>query len=339
MSLMNHSRFFKLAGLAVVLGSAVSLSNPAQSQSSSGPSSAPQKGESQVLFGVIDKDSHFFSTLRLEDVRVLENDKPQDMISFRRLENQSLSLAILIDTSASQEKTLPKQKLAADSFVQTIMRPGRDQVEVVTFTGKPTVEQSSTSDISLVLEAISRAKFVAPTGYLGGGVMVQRNPPISSPAQQIAGSSAIWDAVWATCGQLLSQAADTRKAIILLTDGEDTSSERKMHEVIERAFEANVAVYAIGIGDKYSFGINEGGLRKLSEQTGGRAFFPRKAQEFDSVFAEIQQHLRYQYLISYIASARKAGLSPRVRLEFVNPELRARGLKVSYQRLYLAPTN
>jgi len=337
---MIQNRFFRFVALAVVLGSAVMPSSRAQLQSAASASGTPQKEENRILFGVIDKDSHFFSTLQAEDVRVLVNDKPQEMLSFHRLENQTLSLAILIDTSASQEKTLPQQKLAADSFLQTIMRPAKDQVAVVTFTGKPTVEQPFTNDNSLVRQAISRARFVAPPGYRGGGVIVSRAPPISSPDQQIAGSTAIWDAVWATCDQLMTAAApDTRKAIVLLTDGEDTSSNRKMHDVIQNAFAANVAVYAIGIGDKNSFGINESALRKVSEQTGGLAFFPKKGEDLKAVFAEIEQGLRFQYQITYRALAGKADSHPKVRIEFVNPDLRARKLRVSYQGLNLAAGN
>jgi len=118
----------------------------------------------------------------------------------------------------------------------------------------------------------------------------------------------------------------------LLTDGEDTASKRKLHEAIEQAFAANVAIYAIGIGERYRFGIDEGALRKISERTGGRAFIPKKAEGLESIFAEIQAGLRVQYQITYQSTTNQAK-TRRVRLEFINPDLQPKGLKVPFQRL------
>ena len=85
----------------------------------------------------------------------------------------------------------------------------------------------------------------------------------------MAGSTAIWDAIWATSNELLSGAAEhTRRAMILLTDGEDTISQVKMQEAINRALKADALIYAIGIGDRYEFGIDEGALKRLTDQTG-----------------------------------------------------------------------
>src|SRR4029450_11684095 len=96
---------------------------------------------------------------------------------------------------------------------------------------------------------------------------------ISGTNQSIAGSTAIWDAVWATAEELISGSAEhTRRAVILLTDGVDTSSRMKMPDAIERAQKADALIYAIGIGDRYTFNVNEGDLRKLTDQTGGRAY-------------------------------------------------------------------
>ena len=106
--------------------------------------------------------------------------------------------------------------------------------------------------------------------------MVGGTPPISGTQQTLAGSTAIWDAIWVTSNDLLSDTAEhTRRAIILLTDGDDTISKVRMQEAINSATKADALIYAIGIGDRYQFGVNEGALRKITEGTGGRAYFPR----------------------------------------------------------------
>src|SRR5256885_8087505 len=137
----------------------------------------------------------------------------------------------------------------------------------------------------LPIYAIDRVEFVPPSGYIGGGVVVNGTPPISGTNQSLAGSTAIWDAVWATSEELISSSAEhTRRAIILLTDGDDTSSRMKMHEAIERALKADALIYAIGIGDRYTFNVDEGALRKIAEQTGGRAYFPRHERDLRVAF-------------------------------------------------------
>src|SRR5438034_3239916 len=97
--------------------------------------SPPQTNEATILLTAVDKDLHFVKILRAEDLRVFENGKPQNVVGFRQVSDQSVSLAILIDASASQEQTLPAQKLAATSFVDQIIRPDKDEAAVGTFTG------------------------------------------------------------------------------------------------------------------------------------------------------------------------------------------------------------
>ncbi len=119
--------------------------------------------------------------------------------------------------------------------------------------------------------------------------MIGRTPPISDTNQILAGSTAIWDAVWASSNELLALSADhTRRTIILLTDGEDTISQVKMHEAIERAQKADALIYAIGIGDSYQGGVDEGSLKKIAEQTGGRAYFPKSESDLRKAFVQIQ---------------------------------------------------
>jgi Ca-activated chloride channel family protein len=135
-------------------------------------------------------------------------------------------------------------------------------------------------------------------------------------------------------------ADNTRRAIILLTDGEDTISQVKMHEAIERAQKADALIYAIGIGDRYNFGVDENSLRKIAAQTGGRAYFPRNERELRDAFAQIQRDLREQYLVAYSPSNKaRDGSYRRIRIEIVNPELRNQTLKLNYRPGYFAKTS
>jgi VWFA-related protein len=169
---------------------------------------------------------------------------------------------------------------------------------------------------------------------------VGSTPPISDTNQILAGSTAIWDAVWATSNELLAESAEnTRRAIILLTDGEDTISQVKMHEAITRAQKADAFIYAIGIGDMYRGGVDEGALRKITEQTGGRAYFPRSERELREAFTQIQRDLREQYLVAYSPSNKsRDGSYRRVEIEITNPELRKQNLKLNYRPGYFAKT-
>ena len=291
-----------------------------------------------IFFTAADKHKRFVGHLKQEDVRILEDGQPQEIFTFQQNIDLPLSTAILIDTSRSEERTLPDEKAAARAFLEAVMRPGRDEASIVSFTGEVTLEQGFTGNMDRLRRAIDRVEFVPPSGYIGGGVVVGGTPPISGQNQVLAGSTAIWDAVWATSNELLSDAAEeSRRAIILLTDGQDTISQVKMHEAVERAQKADALIYTIGIGDSYNFGVNEGALRKISEQTGGRAYFPRSERELRDAFAQIQRDLREQYLIAYSPSNKAHdGTYRRIQIELVNPELRKQNLKLTYRAGYFA---
>ena len=161
-----------------------------------------------VLFTAVDRNKRFVTTLKQADIQVFEDGVPQEIFTFQRETDRPLSLAILIDTSASQERTLPEEKSAAQRFVDTVIRPGKDEVAVLSFTGDTTLEQSLTGNASRVRRAIDRVEFVPPSGYVGGGVVVG-TPPISGGNQTVQGSTAIWDAIW-ICVKALRSSASSR---------------------------------------------------------------------------------------------------------------------------------
>ncbi len=293
-----------------------------------------------IFFTAADRQKRFVSNIKREDVRVLEDGVPQQIFTFQSNVDLPLSLAILIDTSGSEERTLPEEKAAARSFLESVLRPNKDEVAVVSFTGEVTLEQGLTGNAARLRRAIDQVEFVAPSGYIGGGVVVGGTPPISGTQQNLASGTAIWDAIWATSNELLSASAEhTRRAIILLTDGEDTVSQVHMHDAISRALKADALIYAIGIGDRYQYGINEGALKKITEGTGGRAYFPRNERDLRDSFAQIERDLREQYLIAYSSSNKtRDGSYRRVAIEIINPEIRKENLKLNYRPGYFAKT-
>jgi VWFA-related protein len=291
-----------------------------------------------VLFTAVDKGKRFVTSLKQDDIRVLEDGVEQKVFTFQRETDRPLSLAILIDTSASQERTLPEEKSAAQRFVDTVIRQQKDEVAVLTFTGDATLEQGLTGSTARVRRAIDRVEFIPPSGYVGGGVLVG-TPPISGDNQARAASTAIWDAIWVTSREVLSETSDkTRRAIILLSDGVDTSSRLKLNEAVDSALKADAIIYAVGIGDSFSFdGVDEGSMRKISERTGGRAYFPRNEDDLRSAFAQIQDELRSQYLIAYSPSNKsKDGSFRKVQIDVVNPELKKQSLRLTYRQGYFA---
>ena len=330
------------------------VSDPAQPAPSPTPTIAPKEENPQdsedvvrvetnltsIFFTAADSNKRFINNLKKEDVRVLEDGQSQEIFTFQQNLDLPLSIAILIDTSRSEERTLPDEKAAARSFIEAVMHPERDEAAIVSFTGDVTLEQGFTGNLDRLRRAIDRVEFVPPSGYIGGGVVVGGTPPISDQNQMLAGSTAIWDAVWASSNELLAISADNaRRAIILLTDGEDTISQVKMHEAIERAQKADALIYAIGIGDSYQGGVDAGSLRKITEQTGGRAFFPKSESELRSAFVQIQRDLREQYLVAYSPSNKaRDGSYRRIQIEVIDPELRKQKLKLNYRPGYFAKT-
>ncbi|MDX6498182.1 MAG: hypothetical protein QOG23_1442 [Blastocatellia bacterium] len=302
-----------------------------QSPAQTNNAQVPQPTEARILLTAVDNNGRFVSTLRADDLSVLVDGVPQKIDGFRRLTDRLLSLAILIDTSGSQERTLPGQKLAANSFVDFVFRPGMDRAAIATFTGTFTLEQKLTQDVTLLHQAIERVKFIPPQGYIGGGIVVSKQPPISTSAAAAAGSTALWDAVIAACDEALSQStSETRRGIILLSDGQDTFSKNKMSAAVDRAVRDDVVIYGIGIGDK-AFGVNKDGLRKLTERTGGRSFFPTTVGELTGILAEIGLELRTQYSITY-SPPNGQGSSGKIRIEIVNPDLRKAEVRLFYQQ-------
>ena len=293
-----------------------------------------------VLFTAQDKNRRLLTDLKQADVRILEDGQPQEITTFARQVDLPLSLAILIDTSISQTRTLPEEKTAAKAFLEAIIRPTKDEVSIISFTGETTLEQGLTSNIARLRRAIDRVEFIAPSGYIGGGVVAGGTPPISGDNQMTQGSTAIWDAIWVTSEEVLKTAPDkTRRAIILLSDGVNTFGSKKFDDAVQAALRNEAVIYSIGVGDDMYGGIDEGVLRRISERTGGRAFFPRDEAELRKAFAQIQIELRSQFLIAYEPSNQKRdGSYRKIQVQLVNPELSKQKVSLTHRQGYFAQT-
>ncbi len=296
-----------------------------------------------VLFTAQDRNRRLLTSLRQEDIRLLEDGVPQELMTFTRQVDLPLSLAILIDTSVSQQRTLPEEKRAATAFLETVVRPSKDEVAIVSFTGEATLEQGMTNNIARLRRAIERVEFVPPAGYLGGGVVTgggMGTPPISGDNQMIQGSTAIWDAIWVTADEILGPAPErTRRAIILLSDGDNTSGKKKLDDAVQAALRAEAIIYSIGIGDNFRFRVDKGALNRISERTGGRAYYPKDEMELRQAFQQIQEEMRSQYLLAYEpTNQNRDGSYRKIEIQLTNQQLQKEKVKLTHRQGYFAKT-
>lgn len=347
-TLNNHRTLALLAAGILAIGSLI-----ANAQSPPRPPAAQTDDPDVIrvdtnlvntLFTAIDKDRHFITTLKAEDVRILENNVAQPVSLFERETNRPLTLAIMIDTSESQRGVLADEKNAARAFVESVIRPSNpgnsanvDRAAIVSFTGEPKIEQPLTADHGQLKQGIDRVRIeLSPenTRRLAAG-----EDPLPKD-QDPSGYTGIWDAIWMAIEDVVSSGpADTRRAVVLLSDGDDTSSTIKRQDVIDLAVKWDVVIYSIGIRDRnFPEGkLDSSALKKISDRTGGRAFFPQNRAELTLAFAQIDQELRSQYLIGYSPiNPIRDGAYRQIRIEVVNPELRKNKVQLLYRNGYYA---
>jgi Ca-activated chloride channel family protein len=179
---------------------------------------------------------------------------------------------------------------------------------------------------------------VAAPSYLGSGkplTGIPTGPGLPGPPAEA--STAIWDAVALTSTNVLANAAgQRRRAIILLSDGINTSGRLSQKEAINRALAAEAVVYTIGVGSERD-GLDRNALRDIAQRTGGRAFFPDKKFDLNAAFAEIERELRTQYLIAYSSTNKnRDGSYRKITIEITNPELKKEKLEIRHRTGYYA---
>ncbi len=282
-----------------------------------------------LLFTVVDRNNHIVSDIRPEEVSVLEDGKPQEVFTFKRESTLPINIAILLDLSGSQEYTFPQERAAANEFLRSIIRPGKDSAAILTFQDDVELVQGLTSRTDTLKRAFDDVEYARRFG------------PSSTRKQ----ATALYDAVYITADEILahdiSRASGTddeitRRAVILLTDGVDNASSRNLEEAIDRAWRAGVVVYSIGIGDRFRFeGVREDILRRLSAETGGRAYFPHGPDDLLDDFRQIENEMRSQYILAYSpTNTARDGSFRRIELRLDGrPDLR-----IIHRRGYYAPT-
>jgi VWFA-related protein len=318
--------------------------SPTQTPSPSpSPSPTPEEVEeveridtdlTNVLLSATDKKRRFVTTLRAEDLRLTEDGVEQQIATFEQETDAPLSLALLVDVSSSQEKVLKDEQEAASGFVRSVLRPGRDTLAVLSFTGITRLERPPTGDPAPLLAAIGALK----VPYSARSP--ECNDPDTPDDLRLRCSTGAWDAVVLSIREVLSKTPErSRRAILLLSDGDDHSSRVRLYQAVEYAVRHNTVVYSIGIRDK---DLDEGEMRRdllksLSEETGGRAFFPKRPADLPAAFAQIEQELRAQYLITYTPTNRaRDGSFRRLRLDLTNPQLKKQNLRLFYRQGYYA---
>ena len=267
--------------------------------------------EVNVVFTVTDRHNRYVQDLAKSDFKVVDDDKPVDLIrSFRRETDLPLQVGLLIDASNSIRDRFKFEQESAIEFLNDTIRRKYDKAFVIGFDDKPELTQDFTDN----MEDLSKGVRMLHPG----------------------GGTALFDAIYyASRDKLLksSQTDSVRRAIIVVTDGVDDASHVTREEAIEMALRADVIVYTIstnfpdgGPGDKV--------LERISDATGGRSFEPFQLSEVANAFVQIQEDLRSQYALSY----HPPNFAKDGRYRTIEILANRRGLKVRSRSGYYAPT-
>lgn len=233
--------------------------------------------EVNVIFTATDKRGHYKRDLKSDELAVLDDGKPPAAVrSFTSETNLPLRVGLVLDVSGSITDRFTFEQDSAIKFFSQVLRPNTDKAFVLAFDSTPTLTQDFTDDV----------------GSLSAGV--KKLTP--------GGGSAVYDALqFAASRKLTGINAEqpVRRIIILISDGEDNQSGTTIPQVIEAARRAEATIYAISTNDSNTVSRGDKLLKKLAEETGGRAFFPNKVGDVVKAFETIQDELRSQYAVSY----------------------------------------
>jgi VWFA-related protein len=252
-----------------------------------------------LYFAVKDHKGMLVPNLNKEDFQVFEDNKPQTIKYFKAETNQPLTLGILIDTSPSQTRVLPMEQQVGASFLRQVLGKN-DLAFVISFDVNVDLLQDLTDSNTLLTDALRHTQ-------IGGGGSPVFNPgPV--PTARGGGGTHLYDAVYLAGHDILGQQVG-RKAMILLTDGEDQGSKLKIADAIEAAHKADTICYVILIADRaYYGGVGMGysgdhDMRKMCEETGGRMIdVGNNEKKLRDAFEQIANELRSQYSIGYTST-------------------------------------
>ena len=233
--------------------------------------------EVNVLFIATDKHGKFVRNLGQNDFNFFDDHKPvESIVAFRRETDLPLKLGLLVDVSGSVRTRFDFEQDAATGFLQHTIRAGFDQAFVMGFNVHQQLAQDFTDNVAQLSRSV---------GSLHDG-----------------GGTALYDAIYNAChDKLLKEQSDrpVRKALVVLSDGDDNQSEHSQAQAIEMAQRAEVIIFAISTDDSGLILRGDKTLERLADATGGRAFFPFKMKDIKNSFAAIEDELRSQYVVSY----------------------------------------
>ncbi len=263
-----------------------------------------------LLFTVTDKKGRFVNDLAKEDFEVRENKKTQEILEFTAESDLPLRLAILVDTSNSVRDRFRFIQEAAIDFIRAAVRPGQDKAAVMSFDSQATLAVTLSDHVSDLEAAVDRMR-------PGGG-------------------TALYDAVYLSSQELMKeQPRDKfRRAIIVLSDGEDSLSYYSREQALEMAQKADLVIYTISTNVLRGQTGGDKVLKRFAEETGGDSFFPFKVEDMQQSFANIANELRHQYNLLYrpnplIADGKYHPIEVRVKL--------SKDLLVRARKGYYAP--
>ena len=267
--------------------------------------------EVNVLFIATDKHGKFVRDLNQNDFSILDDHKPpQSIVNFRRETDLPLHMGLLIDVSGSVHGRFGFEQDAAISFLQKTVRAGFDKAFVVGFNQQSQMAQDFTDNVQRLSDGVHRL--------------------------QDGGGTALYDAIYKACKEkFLKDRPDhpVRKAIVIVSDGEDNQSDVSRAQAIEMAQRAEVIIYAISTDDSGLVLRGDKVLEQLASATGGRAFFPFKMKDITHSFAAIEDELRSQYVVSY----KPADFDADGRYRSIEISSLKKDLQVRARKGYFAP--
>ncbi len=318
---------FALAALLPGLALAAAAGAQNEPSTPQGPTLKVSVELVNVVAVVKDKSGHLIPDLTRDDFEILQDNKPQQIRYFSRETDTPLTMGLLVDTSASQQRVLPIEQEEAKAFLHQILRP-KDLTFVIHFDLDVELLQDLTSAQSRLDHAVDET--VINSG--GGGVL-----PGTFPGQSVGGTH-LYDAVYlAATDELKDQIG--RKVIILLTDGEDQGSKVSQQDSMEAAQKSDVVIYAIAVVDRgfyagHMMGYNgESVLKRMAEQTGGRVISASRRKDMAVAFQQIADELRTQYLLAYSPE----GTPHDGRFHKITVKVHGDDYKVQARRGYYAP--
>jgi VWFA-related protein len=253
----------------------------------------------QLFFNVKDKKGALIPSLTKDDFQVLEDGKPQTIKYFKAESDLPLTLGILIDSSGSQQRVLEMEKEVGANFLQEILRD-KDLAFVISFDVDANLLQDFTNSTRRLRAALDSARINAPPSSCGG-LPGQGGGPL--PCSSTPKGTILYDTVYLASHDQLAKEVG-RKAMILLTDGEDQGSQYKINDAIEAAQKSDSICYVLLIADRgfYGFGGYSGDreMKKLASETGGRVIeVGNKMDKLKQAFDEVAHELRSQYNVGY----------------------------------------